>query len=231
MNWPNYDSEEPYRSAEAEPSRAQKPARGQADKDDERCFVVEKELYTSGQAARLLGVPPRTLRRYLSIGKIQGNQNPITQTWHITCDALIEFIEAQGGRAILKQGEVNAIVIDDKRIVARLLNRLAEKSHTNIVVREFQEVGDALIESGVHRPDLIVINTTSPYFDGIGLLRLLRSNPHTQSSKILAIADGKDTAARMRSYGASMTLLEPFGYGDLAEKLSTLFPLLVQLPS
>ena len=142
-----------------------------------------------------------------------------------------KFIEAQGGRAVVKPGEVPVLVIDGKPVVADLLKRVAEQTRSGIVVREFQEVGDALIESGVRRPDLIVIDTATPFFDGVGLLRLLRSNPHTQSSKILAMTDSADNIDQLRAYGATLVLVKPFGYNDLAEKLSTLFPLQVQLPS
>ena len=208
MNWPNYDSDEQYRGvAGPERVRERESVRRQTASEEEQCFIIEQETYTSGQAARLLRIPARTLRRYLSVGRIQGNQNPITQTWHITCDALVRFIEAQGGKAVVKPGEVTVLVIDGKPVMADLLKRVAEQTRSGIVVREFQEVGDALIESGVRRPDLIVIDTATPFFDGVGLLRLLRSNPHTQSSKILAMTDSADNVDQLRAYGATMTIV------------------------
>ena len=90
-----------------------------------RCFTLDKDTYTSGQAARLLDIPARTLRRYLSIGKIEGIQNPITQTWQISAEALSRFIQNQGGEVIIQEHPVTVLVIDGKPQIAELLNRFA----------------------------------------------------------------------------------------------------------
>ena len=56
-------------------------------------LILKKEEYTSGEIAKLLKIPNRTIRRYLEIGKITGNQHPITKTWIVTRDDLIEFLK------------------------------------------------------------------------------------------------------------------------------------------
>jgi excisionase family DNA binding protein len=53
--------------------------------------------YTTGQVAKLLDVPDRTIRRYVQNGKIEGSQNPITKTWSIGREAIIGFARQKVG--------------------------------------------------------------------------------------------------------------------------------------
>jgi CheY-like chemotaxis protein len=189
-----------------------------------RRFSIDQESYTSGQAARLLRIPSRTLRRYLSLGKIRGEQNPITQTWHISSAALADFIESQGGEAVVRQTRVRIMVIDGGTDIADKLEQVRAEECPHLLVNLFEEVGDALIESGVNRPDLIVINTTTPFFDGIGLLRLLRANAHLKSSKILAITEAEENINGLAGMRGITILKKPFSHHTLVDIVSSLFP-------
>ncbi len=226
MNWPHQE-----RADQREMSMQNNSSgRERGNKQASRCFMLEKDTYTSGQAARLLDIPARTLRRYLSIGKIEGIQNPITQTWQISAAALSRFIQRQGGEAVITEQALVALVIDGKPQVAELLKRFADQRYPKLEVKAFQEVGDALIESGVRTPDLIVIDTHTPFYDGLGLLKLLKSNSHTSSSKILAITDESESTIHLDDLGATTTLVKPFSYSDLSQTLMYMFPASGELP-
>jgi CheY-like chemotaxis protein len=230
MSWPHQDPED-QTEMNRQKTRATALERREGSRSTRHCFLLDKETYTSGQAARILEIPARTLRRYLSIGKIGGVQNPITQTWQISAEALVRFIENQGGEAVIAQKELLALVIDGKPQVAELLRRVARQHISCLTVKEFQEVGDALIESGVRTPDLIIIDTTTPFYDGIGLLKLLRSNAHTSQSKVLALTDETVSTDMLDSLGATTTLIKPFSFNDLVQTVSYMFPLNEELPS
>jgi excisionase family DNA binding protein len=55
-------------------------------------MAMEKTTLTSGQVARLLGISPRTARRYLTQGRIPAEQNPLTGRWRVTREALLAFM-------------------------------------------------------------------------------------------------------------------------------------------
>ncbi len=55
-----------------------------------------KTTYSSGEAARFLGIPARTLRRYLTRGWIAASQNPITGSWVIPRASLLAFLRQRG---------------------------------------------------------------------------------------------------------------------------------------
>ena len=186
-------------------------------------FLIERSTYTSGQAAHLLRIPARTLRRYLNVGKLVGIQNPITQTWHISSEALIDFIESQGGEAIVRKTQITVLVIDRLPDLADMLERMREQDRPELLVHLFEEVGDGLIESGVRRPDLIVVNATSPFYDGVGLIKLLRSNPHLKRTKILAIVDEHHRIERSDGIRGIEMLQKPVTYTDLLNALNSMF--------
>ena len=230
MDWPHENSETTMSSRRPDVTK-EVTLRSNARKGSLRVFSLEKDVYTSGQAARLLGIPSRTLRRYLSIGKIEGQQNPITQTWQITAEALAQFIAEQGGEAVIELKEISVLIIDNKKSVGEMFRKIGETSRRPIRTSEFQEVGDALIESGVRRPDLIVIDTSTPYYDGVGLLRLMRSNPHTSAAKVLAVTDDPSKTRELESLGAATSLVKPYTFTDLAQTIDYMFPTAVELPS
>lgn len=59
-----------------------------------------QELLTSGEVARLLGISPRTVRRYLVTGRIVAEQHPITGRWKIGRDAVLRFAAEHGMTAM-----------------------------------------------------------------------------------------------------------------------------------
>jgi len=213
MAWQNFNSDE-QQELRAIPSSI--PPSG--------CFCIDQESYTSGQAARLLDIPARTLRRYLSIGKIKGSQNPITQTWQISRESLAKFVEKQGGRAVINQNEISILIIDCNPMVCDFLNQANNQSRPGLSIQTFKEVGDALIESGVSNPDLIIIDITNPIYDGVQLLSTLHNNQHTKSSKVLAIAETDERKNELQNSGATMILVKPFSYNDLLETIDMMFP-------
>ena len=64
-----------------------------------------QETMTSGQAAILLGIPARTVRRYLVTGRLPGVQNPITGRWTVQRADVVGFLEAHTRRPIAPSAE------------------------------------------------------------------------------------------------------------------------------
>jgi hypothetical protein len=78
----------------------QKEYTSQEEVNKQACWIVpprermtKKDTYTSGEIAKILDIPDRTARAYLSIGKIQGTQNPITGRWKVTKETLLDFMK------------------------------------------------------------------------------------------------------------------------------------------
>ena len=61
--------------------------------------MAREDLLTSGQIAQLLGISARTARRYILLGKIPAERNPITGRWKVTREALRDFLAEHGLQA------------------------------------------------------------------------------------------------------------------------------------
>lgn len=226
MRWANYHSDDDMplsRRSSRSPSPQKRRRRLRASSAPDGRFLIDKETYTSGQAARLLRIPPRTLRRYLSIGKLEGDQNPITQTWHISSESLADFIRAQGGDVVIKQTKINCLVIDSSDDIPEALRTVEEETHFEIVLHCFEEVGDALIEIGMRRPDLVIVNTTNPRYDGLGLIRVLKSNTHLRGIKILAVVEADSALVKAEELKNVKTLSNPIAHSALLQTLNAMF--------
>jgi len=55
--------------------------------------LLTKTSYTSGEVARVLGIAPRTARRYIATGQLHAEQHPMTRRWTVSDEALREFMQ------------------------------------------------------------------------------------------------------------------------------------------
>lgn len=189
-----------------------------------RISRLEKEFYSSGQAAKLLGIPSRTMRRYLTTGKIDGIQNPFTQTWQVSAKSLAKFVAEQGGEISCTIYQLSVFVINCESIVIEMLQRMIESSHIVIRYEEFIDANSALLETGVKKPNMVIIDTSSSYYNGPELCRTLSNNSHLKTTQILAITSSFEDVEKIENLGAAATLVKPFTYHDLIHIVEYMFP-------
>ena len=189
---------------------------------------MDRKSYSSGQAAQLLGIPDRTIRRYLRTGKIRGSQNPITGTWQISPKALIEFVEKRGCNRAQFPFKSTILVADDDPAVADSIKIALDKPMPNVVVEKSQDACDALIRIGDIRPDIAVIEAKMSLLHGKDLLVAIKNNPKTKTVKILATGNRFEDLKELAEIGAEEILLKPFSEKKLLSKLKGLVPSLMK---
>jgi len=104
------------------------------------------------------------------------------------------------------------LVVEDEADIRRFV-RLALESEGHEVT-EAATVQRGLIEAGLHRPDLVVLDLGLPDGDGVDLIRELR----TWSSApvlVLSARAGESEKIRALDAGADDYLVKPFGSGEL----------------
>lgn len=120
--------------------------------------TIEVRSYTSGQVARMLDIPARTVRRYLTNGSLPGTQNPITKTWTITRQDLEAFIRQHRLDPTTFRPlsvVVAACTPPVVRLVEQALN-LAEAPHKLEQVDTYHRL---MLAAGAVRPELLVVPT------------------------------------------------------------------------
>jgi excisionase family DNA binding protein len=187
-------------------------------------FRIDTNLCTSGQAAKLLGIPDRTVRRYLRKGKIAGIQNPITGRWQIPHEALVRFVRERGCDLRQFPFSVHALVVDNEPALANAITRILDKSFPDAVVNVARDACNALIEIGNMKPDLVILDGHMPTLDGREILIAMKNNPVTKAIKVLTICVLVEDLHEMRTLGADETLFKPFSLNELVEKVEKLVP-------
>jgi CheY-like chemotaxis protein len=220
LNRPQQAEQNPSLRTSEEPKRGTKKETSPKN----RLYRMNSNLCTSGQVAKLLGVPDRTIRRYLSTGKIDGVQNPITGTWQISRQALIRFIEERGCDFRQFPFSIQVLVVDDEPTVANSITRILGRSFSDAVVTVSRDACNALIEIGNTRPDLVILDARMPMLNGREILIAMKNNPATKDIKVLAISGHAKDLDELIALGADEMLFKPFSFSELLEKVETLVP-------
>jgi excisionase family DNA binding protein len=154
------------------------------------------DSYTSGEVARLLGIPTRTARRYIRSGRIPAEQNPLTGRWRISRAALEAFQDrnrSDGGTRAQRVLLVSARPeLADP--IAAALRRTLPRARLVTAADAF----GALLEIGAAPPAGVIVDLAGGSADAERLVATLCSHPRTAHiPAILLAAAGPGAAARL----------------------------------
>lgn len=118
---------------------------------------------------------------------------------------------------------MNALVVDDSRVMRRLLRSLLES--VGYVVEE-ADSGETALERLAAKapPDLLLLDWNMPGISGLDLVRILRADARYAHSRIVMVTT-ETSVARMTEalvQGADEYLMKPFVREALVEKLRML---------
>ena len=170
---------------------------------------MEKRLFTTTQLASLLGVTARTIQLWANNGLINvvktlGGHRRISE------DEVIRLAEKLGkpipeelkiskNSTINLNAELTVLLVDKDRDLSKLyesqLLQWQEGLPTNIHITDCGL--DALIMSGLHKPNLIMVDWDMDDIDVINMTRAIRKNNETQHAKIIIMTQ-HDKAALMK---------------------------------
>ena len=183
-----------------------------------------KRLYTTHEVARLLGVTPITVIRWIENGKFKcfttvGGHRRIDR------DELIQFAqtynlpwcEANGSQ---KRKEFVVLTVDDEPDMLELLrDMLAGVPNLHLIQAENAfTAGAKLVED---RPDLVLLDFLMPELDGFEFCRFMRQDPRFAEIPILAATGLSNTEdlAKIRATGVNDILVKPFTAELLIKKI------------
>ena len=185
---------------------------------------MPNNTYTSGQVAKLLGIPARTARRYLAIGRIPATQNPITGTWMIRGEELAAFMEQYNLDTATVLSSARILAVDDEPTIVNLIEKYLERSDRDYIIDTTLNPYDALIRIGTAPPDLVCLDVCMPGMDGKQVLEAIRSNYKNDQVKVLAITGYPSEIGNMLQLGADDAMAKPFKPEQLIDKVAALLP-------
>ena len=185
-----------------------------------------KKLYTTHDVAKLLGVTPITVIRWIESGKLRC-YTTVGGHRRIEHDELTHFAQAynlpwQGDDELRKRKVFVILAVDDEpdalEVVRDMLTSLP--NIRLIEVANGFSAGAKLVEE---RPDLILLDFMMPELDGFEFTRFVRQDPRFKTVPIIAVTGLKSDAdlKRMKQAGVNDILSKPFTEDLLIQKITS----------
>lgn len=183
-----------------------------------------KKLYTTHEVARLLGVTPITVIRWLESGKFKCFTT-VGGHRRIEHEELVRFAQAynlpwRGDEELMNRKEYVVLAVDDEPDVLEILSDMLSSMPDVrfIEVSNGFTAGAKLVEE---RPDLILLDFRMPELDGFEFCRFIRQDPRFKDVPIIAVSGLKSEMdiVKMREAGANDILSKPFPMEQLVKKI------------
>jgi len=174
--------------------------------------LPEGTIFTTHQVARIVGVNPGTVVRWIREGHL-GAHRTLGGHNRIDRDELVRFL-ADCGRDQPSEGPANLsiLVIDDDRTVFELLNRDLKKHFGDRTLLDWAgdgfEGGRKVVE--LH-PHIVFLDLMMPGIDGFEVCRIICSDPKTRDCEVVALTGfySKENENRILEAGAGLCLAKP----------------------
>ena len=185
-----------------------------------------KQVFTTGQVAKICQVAPRTVSKWFDSGKLKGYRIPGSQDRRIPRDHLIRFLKDNGmPLGNLEQESLYKILIvgAEPLFIERMRELLSEDDDYQYqVAHSGFEAGSKAHE---FKPDSIIIDHAMGRHEAIIIAQTLRRNESYKETFIVAVANEDEPNAEAlidTGSGFSDSFKKPFDVGLLAEKIRTI---------
>ena len=181
-----------------------------------------KKLYTTHEVAKLLGVTPITVIRWIEGGKFKcfttvGGHRRIEHE-ELTKFAQTYNLPWQGDEEIQKRKDFVVLAVDDE---PEMLELISDFLMSLDMVRLIQvtngfSAGAKLVEE---RPDVILLDFLMPELDGFEFSRFVRQDPRFKDVPLVAVTGLKTETdkARILEAGVNEVLGKPFSQDQLLD--------------
>ncbi len=171
--------------------------------------MAKKEFLTPTQVANLLMVSPITVRQWAQKGLLEA-QTTAGGHRRFTHAAVKRFARERG--VSLPGALESLLIVDDNRQLNEFLAALfrAEYPDLNILTAYDGFEAGRLVEQ--HKPSVVLLDVMMPGIDGLEVCARLKSDPQTESIKVVAMT-GYHTPQlekKMLAAGAAVLLAKPF---------------------
>jgi excisionase family DNA binding protein len=185
-----------------------------------------KKLYTTHEVAKLLGVTPITVIRWIESGKFKCFTT-VGGHRRIEHDELKQFAQTynlpwQGDEELEKRKEFVVLAVDDEPDMLELLRDMLDTT-TNVRLIEAGNAFTAAAKLVEERPDLVLLDFMMPELDGFEFTRFIRQDPRFKDVPVIAVTGlrGETDLAKIKAAGVQEILSKPFSEDSLREKIES----------
>jgi excisionase family DNA binding protein len=185
---------------------------------------IVKEVYSTGEAAKICRVSQQTVIRCFDAGKLQGFYVPGSRFRRIPRDALVKFMKENGiPLSNLDSGKKKVLVVDDEpEIVEMLVDALQRDGRFEVKTASCGY--DAGILTQQFQPDIIVLDYMLQDINADAVTKAIRSNPSLEDTRIIIISGmiEDDKVQGLYELGVHAYLRKPFQIDTLINKIAEL---------
>ncbi|MFA7001647.1 MAG: response regulator [Candidatus Omnitrophota bacterium] len=181
-------------------------------------------MYTTHEVAKLLGVTPITVIRWIESGKFRCFTT-VGGHRRIAHDDLVHFAQAynlpwQGDEELNARKEFVVLAVDDDTDVLDVLqDMLSDLAGVRLLsVSNSFSAGAKLVEE---HPDLVLLDFMMPELDGFEFCHFMKQDPRFKDIPIMAVTGlkGDEEMKQMKASGVDEILLKPFTQDVLVSKI------------
>ena len=186
--------------------------------------LVDKQVFTTGEAAELCRVSQQTIIRCFDAGRLKGFRVPGSRFRRIPRDALIQFMRNNDiPTTALEGGKRKLLVVDDdEQIVELFLDVLSRDNRYE--VKSAATGYDAGMLTEQFKPDLIILDYMLPDINGNVVCRRVRENPALKGTKVIIVSGvvNQDEIDDLLDAGADDFVKKPFNIEKLQQRIGEL---------
>jgi len=183
-----------------------------------------KEVYSTGEAAKICRVSQQTIIRCFDAGKLQGFYVPGSRFRRIPRESLAKFMKENSiPLSNLDSGKKKVLVVDDEVEIVDLLVDALERDG-RFEVKTASCGYDAGLLTQQFRPDVIVLDYILPDINANVVAKTIRSNPALEDTRIIIISAivEEDKVQALYKLGVNAFMHKPFPVDELITKIAEL---------
>lgn len=181
--------------------------------------MKKKQYYTTSEVSKILHVAVGSVINWVNDGKINAI---ITPGGHrkIPVKELLRFLKEHKYDIPSELIENKLIyLVDDEEEIHSFFNKIISDIDRSELLY-FDSGTEALISLGKRQPDVIIVDIMMPDFDGIQVIKNIKSKPELNELHIIAISANIEKEEQAIEAGANLFLKKPFDIDVLKEAIN-----------
>ncbi|MDZ4780835.1 MAG: response regulator [Planctomycetia bacterium] len=183
-----------------------------------------KDVFTTGEAAKICKVSQQTIIRCFDSGQLRGFRVPGSRFRRIPRAELYQFMkDNQIPTDALESGKRKVLVVDDDVELVELITEVLERDG-RFETRSVNNGFDAGMMVKEYRPELIVLDVMLPDINGREVCQRVRGDSTMDSVRIICISGmvEDDKIEDLRAAGANDFMHKPFEIEQLVDRMCQL---------
>jgi len=175
-----------------------------------------KQMYSTGETARILNLPQRTVHKYCATGKIPALQHPISRTWKICHGDLMAYMRKNRLDLDKIMQNFTVVAITGECGMQSALQKAEASKPLNWNIQTFDDEYEAMIHIGRYSPDIVVVDHPG---DGLKIIKAIKNNTNKKQLRVVVIVNYHTITEDLEPYGIDGILVKPFTALQLVKKI------------